>query len=163
MGFLDKAKKLAEQAMSELKEQTAKARNPSPTPAPPVVAPPSDPRFGTPYVMGMLGRPGWREQGLTDPAAILPIDARDRAGIPHTIKSEILSEPYGVGRRWTSGERSAGLFYRLDPHHEAFSETLLEGGRSLVFIDNVVLEVQGLDEGAVADLASAVRRSMSAS
>lgn len=161
MGFLDRAKKLAEQAMTELKEQTAKARHPSPTGAGAGGAPPAaDPRFGTPYREGMLGRPGWREHDLIDPAAILPVKARDGAGIPHSTKSEIVAEPYGVGRRWTSGRRAAGLFYRLDPDHRAWTSSTLEDGRSLVFLDDVVLEVKGLDEGAVADLTTAVRRAM---
>src|SRR5436853_4650976 len=112
MGYLDRAMKKAEQALADIQKKKDALR-PSPASAPPT----ADPSFGTPYREGMLGRPGWRERGLTDPAAILPADARDRAGIPRSTKSEIRAEPYGVGRRWTSGERSAGLFYRLDPDH----------------------------------------------
>lgn len=159
MGFLDKAKKLAEQAVSEIKQQTERARHPAPAPAPA----PADPAFGTPYREGMLGRPGWRERGLTDPAAILPIKDRDGAGIPHSVKSVIVAEPFGVGRRWTSGDRSAGLFYRLDPDHQAYAAPSTEDGRSLVYIADVVLETKGLDEGAVAALVGAVRRTTSAS
>src|SRR2546423_15186874 len=66
----------------------------------------------------MLGRPGWRERGLIDPAAVLPIKERDRAGLPRSTKSQILEEPYGMGRRWSAGERSAALFYQLYPEHQ---------------------------------------------
>ena len=100
MGFLDRAKKLAEQAKgvadqareaAEEALQEARARSaPSggETRDGGVQRPAStDPRMGTSYVPGMLGRPGWREQGLTDPAAVLPITDRDRAGVPHTTRS----------------------------------------------------------------------------
>jgi hypothetical protein len=131
--------------------------------------------FGTPYVPGMLGRPGWRERGLTDPAALLPIRDRDRAGVPHTVKSQILEEPFGMGRRWTSGARSAALFYQLYPEHQAWqppggrapltgvagaSMAALPDGRTLVFLSgkgqSVVLEVNGLDQGTQLDLARTV-------
>lgn len=111
--------------------------------------------------MGMLGRPGWRERDLTDPAAVLPAEARDRAGIPRSTKSEVLAEPFGVGRRWTSGYRSAGLFDRLDPDHLSWTPPMgdpnLEDGRSLIFLNDLVLEVKGLDDGAVTELTNAVR------
>jgi hypothetical protein len=133
------------------------------------------PEYGTPYVAGMLGRPGWREQGLTDPAAILPIKERDRVGVPHTTKSQILEEPFGMGRRWSSGARSAALYYQLYPEHRAWeppggrapladvygaSAAILPDGRSLVFLagggHSVVLEVAGIDEPARAALARTV-------
>jgi hypothetical protein len=111
VGFLDRAKKLAEQAMGKaedaLNEVKARAGQASQGSQPPsggssTGAPPApkstDPAFGTAYVPGMLGRPGWRERGLVDPAAILPIKDRDRAGVPHSTKSQILAEPFGVGR-----------------------------------------------------------------
>jgi hypothetical protein len=171
MGFLDKAKKLAEQAKDKAEEALAevKARVPSSDATtggqvPPVTA---DPRMGTPYVPGMLGKPGWRERGLTDPAAILPVGDRDRAGIPHSTKSEVVEEPFGMGRRWSSGGRSAGLFYQLDPEHLSWEpplgrapftavpdamEAKLPDGRSLVFLGGgdrrVVLELSGLDDAA---------------
>ncbi len=158
MGFLDRAMKKAEQALADIQKKKDALR-PSAASAPPA----ADPHYGTPYREGMLGRPGWRERGLTDPAAILPADARDRAGIPRSTKSEIRAEPYGVGRRWTSGERSAGLFYRLDPDHRAWTAPELEDGRALVFLADVVLEVKGLDAEAVAGLTSAVRQATSES
>ena len=200
MGFLDRAKKLAEQAkgvaeqakdLAEGALNEAKARTgagggdgggdggdgggsggswQSSSVA-------TDPRMGTAYVPGMLGRPGWREQGLTDPAAVLPIADRDRAGIPHTTKSEIVEEPYGMGRRWTAGERSVGLFYQLHPEHQGWepsggrtpvgglagaSQATLPDGRGLVFLagrgSRVVLETDGLDDGARTDLVHAVAR-----
>ncbi len=131
--------------------------------------------FGTPYVPGMLGRPGWRERGLTDPAALLPIRARDHAGVPHTTKSKIIEEPFGMGRRWSSGDRSAALFYQLYPEHQAWappggttpfpgvpgaSTATLAGGRTLVFLgaagQSVVLELAGIDDSAQAVLARTV-------
>ena len=137
--------------------------------------------MGTAYVPGMLGRPGWREQGLTDPAAVLPIADRDRAGVPHTTKSEIVEEPYGMGRRWAAGGRSVGLFYQLYPEHRgwdppggrspvtalggAFQATLSDG-RALVFLgggdSSVVLETNGVDDGARTDLVHAVAAQLDA-
>jgi hypothetical protein len=130
----------------------------------------ADPRLGTPYVPGMLRREGWRERGLTDPAAVLPIGARDRAGIPHSTKSEIVEEPFGMGRRWSAGSRSAALFYQLHPEQESWqpdggttpvddvrgaTTSTLPDGRSLVFVaakQRVVLETAGLDESDRHDL-----------
>ncbi len=182
MGFLDRAKKLAEQAkgvaeqakelaegaLNEAKERAASSSGGSSSAA-------TDARLGTAYVPGMLGRPGWREQGLTDPAAVLPIAERDRVGVPHTTKSEIVEEPYGMGRRWTAGERSVGLFYQLYPEHEGWepqggrspvvglggaAQATLPDGRALVFLGGgdrrVVLETNGLDDGARTDLVHAV-------
>ena len=189
MGFLDRAKKLAEQAkgvaeqakdlaegaLSEAKERAGASGGgggggggwQSSSVA-------TDPRMGTAYVPGMLGRPGWREQGLADPAAVLPIADRDRAGVPHTTKSEIVEEPFGMGRRWTAGERSVGLFYQLYPEHHGWeppggrspvvglggaAQATLADGRALVFLGGerrVVLETNGLDDGARTDLVHAV-------
>ena len=175
MGFLDRAKKLAEQALEKAEETLAdargkaeQARRTSPPPA-------ADPRMGTPYLPGMLGRPGWRERDLPDPAAVLPIGERDRFGVPHSTKSEIASEPFGVGRRWSAGGRSAGLFYRLDPDHLAWMPPLgatpfpavpgataadLPDGRALVFLTvdgrSVVLELAGLDADATTSLTRTV-------
>ncbi len=123
----------------------------------------------------MLGRPGWREQGLTDPAAILPIADRERVGVPHTTRSEIVDEPFGMGRRWTAGERSVGLFYQLYPEQQAWappggasvvtavagaSQASLSGGTALVFLvegdRRVVLETAGIDDSARSDLIHAV-------
>jgi hypothetical protein len=174
MGFLDRAKKLAEQAkdmaegaMNEVKTRTDQSGGSSG--APPTAAGPS--QFGTAYTPGMLGRAGWREQGLDDPAAVLPIKARDRVGIPHSTKSEIVEEPFGMGRRWTSGGKSAALFYQLYPEQQSWqpqsgrtpatdlpgaSTATLEDGRSLVFVKNVVLETNGLDDDARESLAHVV-------
>jgi hypothetical protein len=178
MGFLDRAKKLADQAretaegvLAEVKERTQQAQSTTTEAARPA----ADPRLGTPYRPGMLGRPGWRELGLADPAAVLPIDARDRAGVPHSTKSLILEEPYGMGRRWSSGTRSAGLFCQLYDEQRAWAPpggttpfadvggaqtATLGDGRALVFLARedrrVVLEVAGLDGAANADLARAV-------
>ena len=184
MGFLDKAKKLAEQAkdkaeeaLDEVKSRTEAAREASPSPSSSSGPPPGqpDPRMGTPYHPGMLGRPGWREQGLVDPAAVLPVTERDRFGVPHSTKSQILEEPYGMGRRWSSGGRSAALFYQLYPEHQSWeppggttplpdvggaAAATLPDGRSLVFIANdgrrVVLELNGLDDTARSQLARTV-------
>lgn len=186
MGFLDRAKKLAEQAKDMAEQATkaaegalgeARARSGSrgAPPAPPV----DDPRMGTSYRPGMLGRPGWREQGLTDPAALLPIADRDRAGIPHTTKSEIVEELFGMGRRWTAGTTSVGVFYRLHPDHQgweppggrtpgegiqAASHATLTDGRTLIFFTGpgaeVVLETDGIDDEARTELASAVARQL---
>lgn len=184
MGFRDKAKKLAEQAKDKAEEALAevKARVPSSQTTTGGQVPPvaTDPRMGTPYVPGMLGKPGWRERGLTDPAAVLPVADRDRAGIPHSTKSEIVEEPFGMGRRWSSGGRSAGLFYQLDPEHLSWepplgrtpfaavpdaTEAKLPDGRSLVFLGRgdrrVVLELVGLDDAAPT-LARAVEQQLAA-
>ncbi|MDP9074738.1 MAG: hypothetical protein M3N98_11295 [Actinomycetota bacterium] len=200
MGFLDRAKKLAEQAKDKAEQATkkaeealadARARNAGPAPpgpagagpggaGPPPVGSPTgvaagDVQFGTPYVPGMLGRPGWRERGLIDPAAVLPIAKRDRVGVPRSTKSQILEEPFGMGRRWSSGGRSAALFYQLYPDHQTWdppggkvpmaevsgaSTANLADGRSLVFVGaskaSVVLEAVGLDGEAVAALTRTV-------
>ncbi len=179
MGLLDRAKKLAEQAKEKAEEALAEVRErteASRAPGPPAGAPaPGDGRMGTPYVPGMLGKPGWREQGLTDPAAVLPVDHRDRVGVPRSTRSEIVEEPFGMGRRWTSGDRSAGLFYRLTAEHQAWLppaglaadpdaggalSSTLDDGRSVVFLSGdgvqVVLEVRGLDRDAKGALAAAV-------
>lgn len=184
MGFLDRAKKLAEQALEKAEGTLAEARSKaeqtragSPSSPPPS----ADLRMGTPYVPGMLGRPGWRERGLPDPAAVLPIGERDRFGVPHSTKSQIVAEPFGVGRRWTAGARSVGLFYRLDPDHRAWSpppqtspypagggasEVTLGDGRSLIFLGtddrSVVLELSGLDAQAAASLTRTVAEQLSA-
>ena len=187
VGFLDRAKKLAEQAktMAEqakeladgaLSEARAKAESSGGGGGgrPPSVSD-ADPRMGTSYVPGMLGRPGWREEGLTDPAAVLPIDDRDRAGVPHSTKSEIVEEPFGMGRRWRAGDRAVGLFYRLHPEQRSWEppggrtpvpgihgawQASLPDGRALVFLAGgsaeVVLETDGIDDGARSDLAHAV-------
>jgi len=189
VGFLDRAKKLAEQAKSvaeqakevadgALSDARAKADSsggsgrPSPAPA-------ADARFGTSYVPGMLGRPGWREQGLADPAAVLPIDDRDRAGVPHSTRSEIVEEAFGMGRRWRSGGRAVGLFYRLYPEHRSWEppggrtpvprlegawQATLPDGSALVFLAGadaeVVLETDGIDDGARSALANVVARQL---
>lgn len=198
MGWLDRAKKLAEQAkdLAEVAKDRAegakdraegaiadaKARTEAPRGSPgepaggAATGGPADERMGTPYVPGMLGTRGWREQGLPDPAAVLPIDDRDRAGIPHSTRSEIVQEPYGVGRRWTSGGRSAALFYRLSDQHRAWQPPAaaapdpalggvpavsLDDGRTLVLPEGgpapVVIELQGLDAGPRTDLVAAVQ------
>ena len=188
MGFLDRAKKLAEQAKgvadqareaAEEALQEARARSAAsggePRDAGADTAATFDPRMGTSYVPGMLGRPGWREQGLTDPAAVLPIAERDRAGVPHSPRSEVLEEPFGMGRRWTAGERAVGLYYQLYPEHVAWqppggtspvagitgaSQSSLADGRALMFFveghRRVVLETNGIDDSARSDLAFAV-------
>jgi hypothetical protein len=180
VGFLDKAKKLAEQAREKAEEALAEVKARTPTsgaPTPPGAAPsqPADPRMGTPYVPGMLGRPGWRERGLADPAAVLPIKHRDRVGVPHSTKSQIVEEPFGMGRRWTAGERSLALYYRLYPEHQTWqppggaepmpsvegaSEARLPDGRTLVFLKHdgtqVVLEAAGVDAADRAGLAQIV-------
>ena len=186
MGFLDRAKKLAEQAKNvaeqakevaegALGEARAKAESSSGGAS----APAADPRMGTSYVPGMLGRPGWREQGLTDPAAVLPIDDRDRAGVPHSTRSEIVEEPFGMGRRWRAGGRTVGLYYRLYPEHRSWEppggrtpvpglegawQASLPGGSALVFLAGagaeVVLETDGMDDSTRSELAHAVVRQL---
>jgi len=188
MGFLDRAKKLAEQAR-EVAEQArgvaegaigeARARSGAEGGSVTVA---TDPRMGTSYVPGMLGRPGWRERGLSDPAAVLPIADRDRAGVPHTTRSEIVEEPFGMGRRWTAGGMAVGLFYQLYPEHQAWeppggrspvsdiegaSQVSLPDGRALVFLvegdRRVVLETNGIDDSARSDLAFAVAAQLASS
>ena len=216
MGFLDRAKKLAEQAkekaeqakdkaeeaLADVRARSAAPGQPSPPTAPgqpttgatsgqPTTGgvatpgpggPPTGPlataaagNFGTPYVAGMLGRPGWRERGLVDPAAILPINERDRVGVPRSTKSQIVEEPFGMGRRWSSGDRSTALFYQLYPDHRsweppggkaplaAVSHALtatLPDGRALVFLGDeskpVVFEAAGLEDTAIAELTQIV-------
>ncbi len=185
MGFLDKAKKLAEQAkgvaeqakglaedaLAEAKARTATSDEPARSSSSSTAA---DPRSGTAYVPGMLGRPGWREEGLADPAAVLPAADRDRAGIPPSTRSEIVEEPFGMGRRWSAGGRSAGLFYQLYPEHQAWqppagwtplvgvpaSAASLPDGRALIVLEGAVLETAGLDEPERMALARAVARQL---
>ncbi len=187
MGFLDRAKKLAEQAkgvaeqareVAEEALQDARAGSGTSGAEPsggaaraPTAA---DPRMGTSYMPGMLGRPGWRERGLIDPAAVLPIAERERAGVPHSTRSEVLEEPFGMGRRWTAGERAVGLYYQLYPEHlvwqppggvspvagiDGASQATLSDGRALVFLGQddrrVVVETKGIDDSARSDLAHA--------
>lgn len=183
MGFLDRAKKLADQAREKAEEALAEAKSraesmkvstgsgggSSASSQATATAGDGDPRWGTAYVPGMLGRPGWRERGLTDPAAVLPIADRDRVGVSHTTKSEIVEEPFGMGRRWSAGERAVGLFYQLYPEQLAWeppggkagsSPVALGDGRSLVFLGAgthpVVLETRGLDAADQAAVARAV-------
>ena len=194
MGFLDRAKKLAEQAKvvadqardaAEAALEDARARSATSGSGPGggggTTPAPADPRMGTSYVPGMLGRPGWREQGFTDPAAVLPIADRDRAGVPHTTRSEVLEEPFGMGRRWVAGERAVGLYYQLYPEHVAWqppggaspvggiegaSQATLSDGRALVFLGRgdrrVVLETNGIDDSARSDLVHAVSAQLTA-
>jgi hypothetical protein len=188
VGFLDKAKKLAgqvkdkaEEALAEAKSRTGdKDKDDAGAPAagaPVGEAPAKDgeSKLGTAYVPGMLGRPGWREKGLEDPAAVLPIADRDKAGVPRSTKSEIVEVAYGMGRRWTTGDKSTGLFYRLYPEHREWSppggtsplagvsgasQATVGGGKALVFFEDgdhpVVLETSGLDDDARLALAQAV-------
>src|SRR5215213_491627 len=102
----DQAREAAEGALGE-----ARSRSGSSGGGGSARPPAADPRMGTSYVPGMLGRPGWREKGLIDPAAVLPIADRDRAGVPHSTRSEIVEEPFGMGRRWRADGRAVGLFY----------------------------------------------------
>ena len=161
---------MAEGAIKEVQSRTDQDTSTGAPPSPPG-APAGSGQFGTAYVAGMLGRPGWREKGLEDPAAVLPIKARDRVGIPHSTKSEIVEEPFGMGRRWSSGGKSAALFYQLYPEQESWqppsgraavndlpgaSAATLDDGRSLVFVKNVVLETSGLDDDARESLAHVV-------
>lgn len=178
MGFLDRAKKLAEQALEKAEQAIDEAKSRTSSSGAGggggggtgggggAGGMAGDPRMGTPYVEGMLGRPGWREQGVVDPAAVLPIEERDRAGVPHSTKSQIVEEPYGMGRRWSSGGRSLGLFYQLYPEHESWAPPVgvtplsgvpgamagdLPDGRSVVLVEaagrRAVLEAYGIDEG----------------
>lgn len=183
MGLLDRARKLAEQAIEVGKdkggEALAEVRSRSQSTAKGQAAPPPDDRYGTPYVPGMLGKPGWRELDLPDPAGVLPIGERDRAGIPHSTKSEILEEPFGIGRRWTSGERSAGFYYRVDAGHRSWAPpspapfagvegavtATLDDGRTLVlFADGdrqAVVETSGLDPATAQHLATVAATELS--
>lgn len=176
MGFLDRAKKLADQAREKAEEALAEAKSkaetftasrgtPSASSAP---APDGrDPRWGTPYVPGMLGRPGWREEGRTDPAAVLPVKAREQVGVAHTVKSEIVEEPYGMGRRWSSGGLAVGLFYQLYPDQRgwvAAGGDSSHEGRILTFLGEgdrrVVLETTGLGEADTETLRAAVSENL---
>ena len=164
MGFLDKAKKLAEQAKGMAEDALAERRANQAAEQQADPGGSSSGAFGTAYVPGMLGRPGWRERGLVDPAALLPIDERDRAGIPRSTKSEIVEEPYGMGRRWSSGDRSAGVFYQLHPDHRSWQPPAggdLGDGRTVQVIGSadvpVVVELRGFDESFVGGLTSVVR------
>ena len=172
----EQAKDMAEGAIAD-----ARAKQQTAGEATATSSPPSDARLGTPYVPGMLGRPGWREQGLVDPAAVLPIDERDRAGVPRSTKSDVVEEPYGMGRRWSTGDRSAALFYQLYPEHRAWTPpggttpaaevaggatATLSDGRSLVFLGDedrrVVLELAGIDADDRTKLAHTVAAQLDA-
>jgi hypothetical protein len=136
MGFLDKAKKFAEQAkdmatdaMEKVKEQQAQqaqqkadqaagAAGATSTPASPTATSTSASAaaggngFGTPA--GELGE-RWKSIGLTDPAGFLPAKERAKYGVPASTKSTVVSERWGIGRRWTAGDKSVALLYLIDP------------------------------------------------
>ena len=79
-----------------------------------------------------------------------------------------------MGRRWSSGDRSAALFYQLYPEHQSWEppggtdpagdlggvHATLPDGRSLVFLGSgdapVVLELRGLPQGEQSNIARAV-------
>ena len=80
-----------------------------------------------------------------------------------------------MGRRWSTGERSAALFYQLYPEQEAWeppggtaplpevgggTTATLPDGRALVFLgakkQRVVLEMTGIDASEQATLARTV-------
>ncbi len=185
MGFLDDAKKVlaqakqkAEQTRERAEEALADARarsRPAGTAGRESSVP--DVPGGTPYVPGMLGRSGWRERGLADPAAVLPAVDRAWAGVPAGTRSQVVEEPYGMGRRWSAGYRSIALLYQLHPDHEAWQPPAptqpltglpgatvaeLPDGRSLVFTGGpgrrTVLEVAGIpaaDRDSLARVAAA--------
>lgn len=165
MGLFDRARKLAEQAKEKAEQAIAEVRDRSETSSPPPATATAPPGFGTPYRPGMLGRPGWRERGLVDPAALLPIEDRDRAGVPRSTRSQIVEEPYGMGRRWSVGDRSVGLFHQLYPEHRDW-EAGPDHDSSLVFLGPadrpVVLEVRGLEDSARDALARAVAGQLAA-
>jgi hypothetical protein len=185
MGFLDRAKKLAEQAKDLATEAVEKARaqSSSSDAADGDGAPASDPAFGTPA--GAIGD-AWKNLGLPDPAAVLPAADRDRHGIPSSTKSVVVREAYGVGRRWVNGEKSAGLFWLIDPDappsaasgtgdrwsadrpadasdvsgvgDAAYVADLGDGHRGVFVREGsvaCVVEVAGLDDDAATDLARA--------
>ena len=166
MGFLDKAKKLAQQALEKAEEAVADAGRQRGSAVEPTPAASEPTTYGTPYRPGMLGRPGWREMGLVDPAGILPLWERHKAGIPHDIKSTILDAGFGMGRRWSFGASSLGLFYQLYPDHEQWSplagrdSASLPDGTELELLARdgrrVVLEAKGIGPPALEGLRSVV-------
>ena len=164
VGFLDKAKKLARQAIDKAEDAVADVRNRVPGSDPPPREGAGDVQqgtstgpaeYGTPYRPGMLGRPGWREKGLVDPAAVLPISERRQAGVPQSVKSAILDAGFGMGRRWSAGDTSLGLFYQLYPEHEQSAPLAgagyasLPDGTELTLVAHggrrVVLEARGIN------------------
>jgi hypothetical protein len=92
-----------------------------------------------------------------------------------------VEEPFGMGRRWTAGARSVGVYYQLYPEHLAWepdggrspvteidgaSQASLSDGRALVFFvagdRRVVLETGGIDDSGRSDLAFAVAAQLTA-
>jgi hypothetical protein len=121
VGFLDRAKKLAEQAkemaneaVDKVKEQQAASKASSSAPASSGSSSSSAPGsagYGTPA--GEVGE-RWKSLGLADPAGVLPPKTRAAHGIPTSTKSAVVAEAWGVGRRWSAGDRSVGLLYLID-------------------------------------------------
>src|SRR6266508_637684 len=123
MGFLDRAKKLAQQAKEFAGDQIEQRRQPqgtqtegeSPQPGAPT-APTGEAKQpkppGTPA--GELGE-RWKKLDLPDPAGVVPPKVRQGAGVPRSTHSEVVSEPYGIARRWTDEGKSIGVFWLIDP------------------------------------------------
>jgi hypothetical protein len=125
MGLLDRAKKLAQQAKDLAGDAIDRTTSPQPSPggyeqppgAPPTAAPPPGAAASAPVVFGTPAGPvgeSWKRLGLLDPAGVLKATERDRAGVPKSTKSEVVMEPYGVGRRWSAGGRAIGFFWLID-------------------------------------------------
>jgi hypothetical protein len=121
MGFLDRAKKLAEQARDMATDAVEKVKEQQQQRAanrPEEAAAPGGSQYGTPA--GPLGE-RWKSIGLMDPAGFLPPYERDKYGIPKSTKSAVVSERWGIGRRWTAGDKSVALLYLIDPADPATS------------------------------------------
>ena len=167
MGFLDRVKKVAQQAKDfaedqiEQRQQQQASSDAAPVSAGgggsdggggggdgggggPVV-------FGTPA--GELGEK-WKAVGLSDPAGVVPPKARDVAGVPKSTKSAVVSESYGIGRRWTAGNKSIGVFWLIDPANPP-AEPTGTGARFDALRTGEAKDVPDIGEGAyVLDLGS---------
>ncbi len=153
MGFLDRAKKLAQQAKGFAEDQVEKRRDhdeaaPDAPPPADTGGPRSEPRapkpFGTPS--GALGE-RWKSLDLGDPAGVVPPKARAAAGVPTSTLSEVVKERYGIGRRWSAEGKAIGVLWLIDPDNQP-DDASATGERFATLRDAQAEEVAGIGDGA---------------
>ena len=137
MGWLDRAKKLAEQAKDKAEEAIADARARSGSgdggDGGSAAPGPVDERMGTPYVPGMLGIRGWREQGLPDPAAgpeAIAVQA-DRQRALQTYLCQLPPDQQRAIELRLAGLTGPEIAAALDRPHDAVRALLLRATKRL--------------------------------
>jgi hypothetical protein len=158
MGFLDRAKKLAEQAKEIAGDAVEKAKEMRAERQGQSTAPPTW-TSATPYESGAFGAPAggvaapvtdlrvrWVWLNLPDPAAVLKSGERARFGIPTSTKSDVVQESYGVGRRWNTGSSSIALLWMVDDDHP--SDATATGLRWQDLRPAAAVDTPGVGDGA---------------